>query len=175
MTWLEIEVTVRVEDADVVGVILHELTGRGVACEPGFSNGADCPASLFTGTTKLKGYLPTTAAAGRIEKIRKTLSSFLVEPPAVRELPETDWLRAWREHYRTFRVGKRVVVRPPWEKYEALPGDLVVTIDPGLAFGCGTHPTTRLCLELLEEAVRPGAFVYDVGAGSGILAAAAAR
>ncbi len=173
MKWLEIEVIVRDDDADVVSLLLYELTGYGLVCEPGDPDGATCPASVFTAGTRMKAYLPGTAV-GKIDNVRKALSPFLVEPIMVRELPETDWLRAYREHYKTFRVGKWLVVRPPWEEYHAMPGDLVVTIDPGLAFGCGTHPTTQLCLELLKEVVRPGAVIYDVGTGSGILAIASA-
>jgi ribosomal protein L11 methyltransferase len=173
VTWLEIEVTVKTEDADVVGVILHELTGYGVAFEEKFYGGADCPASLSVGTTKLKGYLPA-AAAKKIKKISAALAPYLLAQPQVRELPKQDWLQSYRDNYKHFRVGKRLVVKPPWEECKPAPGDLVLTIDPGLAFGCGTHPTTQLCLELLEEVVGPGAVVYDVGTGSGILAIASA-
>lgn len=172
MKWLEIRVTVKSEDADVVTLVIYELTGRGVALESGYVNGDGRPA-LFQAVT-LKGYLPFEASK-KLEKLRTALLPYAIGPVGVLELPETDWLRAWREHYKTFRVGKTLVVRPPWEEYTPLPGDLVVTIDPGLAFGCGTHPTTRLCLELMEGAVKPGSVVYDVGTGSGILAVAAAR
>ena len=174
MKWLEVEVIVKKDDADVASLILYELTGRGVAFDEQFSGGADRPASLSTASMKLKGYLPA-GAAGKVGKIRAALAPYMLEQPKVRELPETDWLRSYRENYKHFRVGKHLVIKPPWEKYRPSPGDLVLTIDPGLAFGCGTHPTTRLCLELLEEAVRPGMIVYDVGTGSGILAIAAAR
>jgi ribosomal protein L11 methyltransferase len=67
------------------------------------------------------------------------------------------------------------VIKPSWEEYRPLAGDLVIEMDPGMAFGCGTHATTALCLTLLEKYVRPGITVYDIGTGSGILAVAAAR
>jgi ribosomal protein L11 methyltransferase len=173
LKWFEIEVTVTAADADIAGLLLYELTGRGVAIECGKMEESH-PASFSTGTVRVKGYLPA-AAAGKLEKVRAALTQLAVEPLAVRELPETDWLELWRSHYTTFRVGERLVIRPPWEDYEPAPEDLVITLDPGMAFGCGTHPTTQLCLELLERAVRPGVVVYDVGTGSGILAIAAAR
>jgi ribosomal protein L11 methyltransferase len=87
---------------------------------------------------------------------------------------EEDWANAWKEHYRPVRAGRRVVVTPPWQEYDAKESDVVVVLDPGMAFGTGTHPTTRLCLVALEDELRPGDAVFDVGTGSGILAIAAA-
>jgi ribosomal protein L11 methyltransferase len=87
---------------------------------------------------------------------------------------EEDWANAWKEHYRPVRAGRRVVVRPPWQEYAPIEGDVVVVLDPGMAFGTGTHPTTRLCLTALEDELKPGDAVFDVGTGSGILAIAAA-
>jgi ribosomal protein L11 methyltransferase len=87
---------------------------------------------------------------------------------------EEDWANAWKEHYRPVRAGRNVVVRPPWQQYEAAAGDIVVVLDPGMAFGTGTHPTSRLCLMALEDEIHPGNTVFDVGTGSGILAIAAA-
>ncbi|MGI8642675.1 MAG: 50S ribosomal protein L11 methyltransferase [Thermomicrobiales bacterium] len=88
---------------------------------------------------------------------------------------EEDWANAWKDHYQPVRVGKRVVVRPPWREYEAQPEDIVIELDPGMAFGTGTHPTTRLCMMALEEAIEPSQRVLDVGTGSGVLAIAAVR
>lgn len=87
---------------------------------------------------------------------------------------EEDWANAWKEHYRPVRAGRRVVVRPPWQEYAPAEDDVVVVLDPGMAFGTGTHPTTRLCLTALEDEIAPGDTVFDVGTGSGILAIAAA-
>jgi ribosomal protein L11 methyltransferase len=87
---------------------------------------------------------------------------------------EEDWANAWKEHYRPVRAGRRVVIRPPWQDYDPAESDVVVVLDPGMAFGTGTHPTTRLCLVALEDELKPGDAVFDVGTGSGILAIAAA-
>ena len=88
---------------------------------------------------------------------------------------EQDWAEAWRQYFHTIRVGKRVVVKPTWEKYERKAGDVVVEVDPGMAFGTGNHPTTQLCLRALEKYMRPRRVAVDFGTGSGILAIAAAK
>lgn len=87
---------------------------------------------------------------------------------------DEDWSEVWKQFYKPFRAGRSLVVKPTWEPYEAQPGDRIIEIDPGMAFGSGTHETTGMCLELLEEALRGGERVIDVGTGSGILAIGAA-
>ena len=87
---------------------------------------------------------------------------------------DEDWSEVWKQFYKPFRAGRSLVVKPTWEPYDAKPGDRVIEIDPGMAFGSGTHETTGMCLELLEEAVHGGERVIDVGTGSGILAIGAA-
>ena len=91
------------------------------------------------------------------------------------ELQPEDWLSKWKEHFHPLRVGRRIWVCPPWEVREAGPGEVLIVLDPRMAFGTGHHATTRLCLEFLEERVRPGDTVLDVGSGSGILSIAAAK
>jgi ribosomal protein L11 methyltransferase len=93
----------------------------------------------------------------------------------VRELAEEEWAEAWKHHFPVTRIGRRIVIRPSWIDYQAAPGDVVIHLDPGMAFGTGLHPTTRHCLEWLEELSLAGARVLDAGAGSGILSIAAAR
>jgi ribosomal protein L11 methyltransferase len=94
----------------------------------------------------------------------------------VRECKEEDWANAWKAFYGIQRLGKHIVIKPSWLEYNPREGDVVLDLDPGMAFGTGLHPTTRLCLEALEEEVKPGpANVLDLGTGSGILAIAAAR
>lgn len=88
---------------------------------------------------------------------------------------EEDWANAWKAYYKPLRVGKRLVIVPAWESYRAEKDDLIVRMDPGMAFGTGTHETTRLIIELLENYTKPGCRMLDVGTGSGILAICASK
>ena len=88
---------------------------------------------------------------------------------------EEDWANSWKAYYKPLHIGRNMVIVPAWERYEERPGEIIVRMDPGMAFGTGTHETTRLVIELLEELVTPGVRVLDVGCGSGILAICAAR
>lgn len=87
---------------------------------------------------------------------------------------DEDWAEVWKKFYKPFKAGKQLVVKPTWETYDAQPGDKIIEIDPGMAFGSGTHETTSMCLEFLEEAITGNERVIDVGTGSGILALGAA-
>ena len=93
----------------------------------------------------------------------------------VHECKEEDWANAWKAFYGIQRLGKYIVIKPSWLDYKPKEGDVVLDLDPGMAFGTGLHPTTRLCLAALEEQVRPGTNILDLGTGSGILAIAAAK
>jgi ribosomal protein L11 methyltransferase len=93
--------------------------------------------------------------------------------PQFRTLRDEDWAHAWKKFYKPLRVGRRVILKPSWEEFTPQPDDVVVELDPGMAFGTGLHPTTRLCIAALEEVVTPGARVLDLGTGSGVLAIAA--
>ncbi len=88
---------------------------------------------------------------------------------------EEDWADSWKQYYKPIRTGKRLVIVPVWETYDPEPGEITVLMDPGMAFGTGTHETTRLCAGFVEEYTKPGCSVLDVGCGSGILAIAASR
>ncbi len=88
---------------------------------------------------------------------------------------EEEWSTAWKKYYKPTPIGHRMVVVPSWEKYEAKDGEIIIDMDPGMAFGTGTHETTRLCAELLEEYITAGDYLLDVGSGSGILAICASK
>jgi ribosomal protein L11 methyltransferase len=119
----------------------------------------------------------------RGEQIRRQIEEGLwrlsllypIPEPTIRVIDHLDWAHAWKQFYRPLRVGNRVVLKPSWEKYQPAPGDIVVELDPGMAFGTGLHPTTRLCIKALETHVRPGLSVLDVGTGSGVLSILAAK
>lgn len=98
-----------------------------------------------------------------------------IPEPQVRVLEEEDWATAWKKFYKPLRVGKRVMLKPSWESVEIQPDDIVIELDPGMAFGTGLHPSTRLCIVALEKYVQPGDAVLDVGTGSGVLSIVAAK
>jgi len=135
----------------------------------------------------VRGYVSAAnpaAARAAIEDVRRALGhlqAFELRPIGevqTRVVHEEDWAEAWKQHFPVLRVGRRLVVRPTWREHVPLPGDVVVSLDPGMAFGTGLHPTTRLCLAGVEHWADGGrldnACVLDVGCGSGILAIAAA-
>lgn len=95
--------------------------------------------------------------------------------PSYRAVREEDWAEAWKAHYQPLRIGKRLLLRPQWVAVDSAPEDIEIALDPGMAFGTGSHPTTQLCLEALETMMRPALDVLDLGCGSGILAIAAAK
>lgn len=134
--------------------------------------------------TKLTAYFPWEADLHSLKKAFLDFLPVLAESfgPAAgafvsaAEITDFGWAEKWKEHFRARKVGDRIVVRPSWEPYESSPGEVVVTIDPGQAFGTGTHETTRMCLRLLEEIFRAAPAprsVLDVGTGTGILGIAA--
>jgi ribosomal protein L11 methyltransferase len=88
---------------------------------------------------------------------------------------EEDWANAWKAYYKPLHIGQRIVIVPAWEKYDAQPGEIIVSMDPGMAFGTGSHETTRLVIGLLEKYTKPGCRMLDVGTGSGILAICASK
>src|SRR5262249_16839629 len=100
----------------------------------------------------------------------RSISSLQVE-----EREEEDWANTWRTYYITLRVGKRTIIKPSWLDYTPEGDEIVVDLDPGMAFGTGYHPTTNMCLQTLEDYVQPETNILDLGTGSGILAIAAAK
>ena len=95
--------------------------------------------------------------------------------PRYTVIHEADWAEAWKKHYHPVRIGRNFLIRPQWIEVDARPDEIVIAMDPGMAFGTGTHPTTQLCLAALEDMVQPGERILDLGCGSGILAIAAAK
>lgn len=180
--WLELAVRAHQEAAETVGAILHKWGEGGVAIfqehkQETVDHDPQPVGSWLTLTT----YLPETpATASRRDGLERDLwhlrafhGDFVGELNE-KWVAEEDWANAWKQFYTVLHVGERLVVKPRWQDYEAQPGEIVIALDPGMAFGTGTHPTTQLCLEALETARVKGARVLDVGTGSGILAIAAA-
>ncbi|RMF30940.1 MAG: 50S ribosomal protein L11 methyltransferase [Chloroflexi bacterium] len=171
--WLEVTVTVDGEAAEAVADLLSQYAPGGVALETG-------PAGFPNGPVTVRAYLPphqdTPQVRRRIEEGLWHLRQIHpIPPPIFRPVREEDWAEAWKAHFRPLRVGRHLLIKPTWQEAEVSPEDVVIELDPGMAFGTGLHPTTRLCLEFLEERLRPGMTVLDLGTGSGILAITAAR
>jgi len=171
MRWVEISVRVSPLAAEAVATILLEARTGGVVEE--------IPSP---GEVLLKAYLPVGPATEvTLENIARRVSAlpgFGLDigkgELSTREIDEEDWAHSWRAYFHTLKIG-RLVIKPTWEGYKPSPGEVVVELDPGMAFGTGLHPSTRLCLEYLEAAPMEGKVVFDIGTGSGILAIAAAR
>jgi ribosomal protein L11 methyltransferase len=179
-SWLECSTLVEAEAVDAVAEVFGRF-GQGVAIEQPIVSSADGEQVRVEADKpiSIKTYVPCDE---RAEERRRQLEEAVwhlgqirrVEPLAVREIHESDWAEAWKEHFYVHRVGERIVIVPSWREFEPEPGDLVVHLDPGMAFGTGLHPTTRLCLEALQRSIRGGEAVLDLGTGSAILAIAAA-
>ena len=128
---------------------------------------------------QVKGWFDMPSLPRVLSSLREQLD--LIRTPeygalsvATQGVKEEDWAENWKQYYKPFRLGDRMVVKPTWEPWDAQPGDLIIEIDPGMAFGTGTHETTAMCVQLIEKYYRGGTLL-DVGTGSGILAIAAAR
>lgn len=185
----EISVTVDGEAAEAVAEVLRPFAYQdGVVLEQlGDPNDPD-PLAVEPEVT-VKIYVPekddTPDLRRRLQEILYHLNRlYPVPPPTFKTLEEKDWANAWKEHYHPFRVGQRIWIRPSWYDSEeegattaetATENDVVLMLDPGMAFGTGLHPTTQKCLRALEKIVQPGQQVLDVGTGSGILAIAAVK
>ncbi|HLF72324.1 MAG TPA: 50S ribosomal protein L11 methyltransferase [Dehalococcoidia bacterium] len=178
--WTELTLRVPADGIEAAADILTELTGNGVTIEPTIEAlGPDEGYVLDeTAPLTLKGYVQGNVSAAALvwvigDRLREAgFGEDVASGISQQTLREEDWAEAWKAHYKIEHVG-RVVVRPAWIEYEAQPGDVVIGLDPGMAFGTGQHPTTRMCLLALQELLHPGDRVLDLGGGSGILAIAA--
>ncbi|MFW5940205.1 MAG: 50S ribosomal protein L11 methyltransferase [Chloroflexota bacterium] len=185
MYWLEVSVVCDGEAAEAVAEVLRPLAyGDGVVLEqrPAEDAAEDADFVALEPDVTVKIYLPAAEDRPRVRQgIREALYHlgrlYPIPEPTFRKLEEQDWAEAWKEHYEPFQVGRRIWIRPTWREADpdVRPDDVVLVLDPGMAFGTGLHPTTQMCLRALEDLVRPGMRVLDVGTGSGILAVAAAR
>ena len=192
--WAEAACTVPTALADELADFLVELTGCGVSIENLNVDTFSVETIEETPIKTVKAYLPNDPSLEEnLARITAWLHDhgrgcpgFVFQQPVVTFIQEEDWANGWKQHFHPTRIGRRLVIKPTWESYDSLAEDIVIELDPGLAFGTGTHGTTRMCLEVLEGIVfrdtpygavegPPAATVLDVGTGSGILAIAAAR
>src|SRR5260221_10218909 len=184
MRWLELTVRTHHEAVEAVSELLSRYTPGGVAIEEPFElidEGQQY--RVLTGEpVHVHAYLPID---GKEEELRQqvaeglwhlsSLGEHFVGKLQTRIVNEEDWANAWKDYFHVTHIGRRLVIRPSWRDYTPKPDEVVLELDPGMAFGTGLHPTTRMCLEQVEQRTRPSMRVLDVGTGSGILALAAAR
>ncbi len=194
MNWLEVSLTVNGELAEAVADVLARFAFSGVMMEQGVKYTDDEDAGTPTGPITVRAYLEIN---DQIEETRQKLEESLyylgrIQPlPAAsyKEIADQNWMEAWKQHYKPILIGKRLVILPAWMDSPD-PNRIAIRIDPGMAFGTGTHPTTQLCLELMEKyfddraqainhqlssMVNRPLSIIDVGCGSGILSIAAIK
>jgi ribosomal protein L11 methyltransferase len=175
--WFEITATVPPGDAEAVAALMRDVAPGGITVEePVDLLGPEMGFRVRGGEPVLvRAYLPASELGAVLtDQLRTAIGdAFPAVELIARPLYDEDWAVSWRDFFGVVDYGGRIVVVPTWVEHEPEPGQLVVRLDPGQAFGTGHHETTRLCLAALEDAVAPGAAVLDVGTGSGILAIAA--
>ena len=194
-TWIEVRVITKSEALEPISGIFYSLDCKGVAIEDpedilGREQGpltwdfADINVLEHKGKVAVvKAYF---AEEDNIEDVLEYVNERLTELKEMgldlgeakvehEKMHEEDWANTWKQYYKPTKFGEKIVVKPIWEEYEAKDGELVVDLDPGMAFGTGTHETTRMCIQSLEKYVKEDSTVFDVGCGSGILAIAAAK
>jgi ribosomal protein L11 methyltransferase len=181
--WLEVCVMTEAETAEAVSEVMSRYVPNGVAIEQiardiqlGADEGA---AAQLEPIVAVRAYLPME---NDVETKRRQIEEALwhlaqiahIPEPTFRIVAESDWANAWKEHYHVVHLGDRFVIKPTWREYRAKPNEIVMELDPGMAFGTGLHPTTQMCLAAIEKYARPEMRTLDLGTGSGILAIGAA-
>ncbi len=188
--WLELSVEADIEAVEAVSEILGRTAQGGTSVEPGFELTDEGLGARIDPSRPaiVRAYLPARDGAALERAVADTtealghLQAFGLRPIGelqTRLVDEADWAEAWKNYFPVMRIGRRLVIRPTWRRHRRAPGDVVLALDPGMAFGTGLHPTTRLCLAKLKSIADDGrvrgARVLDVGCGSGILAIAAVK
>jgi ribosomal protein L11 methyltransferase len=178
--WLEICVPVESEEAARAVCELFDTYGHGGAVQEQIFQDTCQPAFDGPAPVTIKTYLPVSSNhEHRLQILEGGLSklaqSHLIPPARIKELAEEDWATVWKSHYLPQHIGRHIVLKLPEQDYAPAEGEVVIDLEPGMAFGTGLHATTRMCLTCLEELVSPGDCLLDMGTGSGVLAIAAAR
>ena len=181
MLWVELSIDTPSEFVEPLTQVFTEHGEGGVAIElPAGHNPDEGEEAPVPERVTVTTYIPhDNRLEGRYARIDTAVRLVAhvgdVSELRVRVVKEEEWQESWKEHFHALRVGTRTMIVPTWRTYEPREDDVVITLDPGMAFGTGHHPTTRMCLELLEIHVEPGDRVLDLGCGSGVLSIAAAK
>lgn len=188
--WLELSIEADLEAVEMISEILGRVATGGTTVEPAYDLVDEGLGARVDPTRPavVRGYVPARdasaaeAAAAEVAEALGHLQAFglrAIGDLRTRIVHEEDWATAWKAYFPVLRVGRRIVIRPTWRRHRREAEDVVIAMDPGMAFGTGLHPTTRLCLAALEPLADDGRLtgsrVLDVGCGSGILAIAALR
>ncbi len=174
MSWLELSLNLNGELAEAVTEVLSRYASGGVAIEMAADSNGDLSAAT---DVLVKAYIPIDGQEDeqrrRIEESLWHLSQIQPLPePDFRIIKEADWQTSWKKHFQPIAIGKRLLIIPPWITTEEIDREVIV-LEPGMAFGTGLHPSTRICLEAMEDILQPGDNILDIGCGTGILSIAA--
>jgi ribosomal protein L11 methyltransferase len=194
MRWHELTVHTTEEAIEMISNFFHELGAGGVSIEESgtlnkqrdtsFGQWYELPLNdIPEGRAVIKGYFyegtDMEELLSQLKVSVEQLTEFDIDTGSpsyeLKDVDDEDWANAWKQYFKPIRVSERLTIKPTWEEYQASPGELILELDPGMAFGTGTHATTALCLRTLEKVVQSGDDVIDVGTGSGILAIAASK
>ena len=193
MKWCEISIQTTHEATELIAEIFNDLGATGVVIEdPELVNDyitsgkwdyTDIPIATETEVVTEKAYLAVDGELeGKLQTFKQEVKALegrgvSIAPGIITtsELADEDWSDTWKQYFHTEKPGDRIVIKPSWESYEPKDDEIVVELDPGAAFGTGTHATTSMCICELEKLVKPGMKVFDVGTGSGILSIIAAK
>lgn len=193
MKWCEVSIQTSHEATEIIAEIFRDLGAGGVVIEdPELVNDyitsgkwdyTDIPIATETEVVTEKAYLVVNGELeGRLQTFKQEIKALgergVNIAPAIittAELQDEDWSDTWKQYFHTEKPGDRVVIKPTWEEYEAKEDEVVIELDPGAAFGTGTHATTSMCIKELETLVKPDDVVFDIGTGSGILSIISAK
>lgn len=176
--WFEITARVPPDQVEAVAGLMRDAAPGGVTVEePIDILGPEMGYRVRPGEPLfVRAYLPSSELGAVLtEDLRRAMEAFPAVELTAKPIYEQDWAVSWREFFGVVETGGRLVIVPSWIDHEPRPGQVPIRLDPGQAFGTGHHETTRLCLAALEDAIRPGMEVLDVGTGSGVLAIAAVK
>ena len=195
MKWSEISIHTTNEAVEPISNILHEAGASGVVIEDRtdlFKEREDRFGEIYQlnpddypeeGVVLMKAYLPVNSfLAETVDEIKEAINNLAeydidlgLNSVSLNEVHEEEWASAWKKYYHPVKISGRFTIVPTWEEYEPVSSDeLIIELDPGMAFGTGTHPTTVMCIQALEKTVKENDEVVDVGTGSGVLSIAAA-
>lgn len=193
MKWTEVQIKTTAELEDLVSNVLYDVGAAGLAIEdprdiielsqskekwdfvdPSLIN------QDFDGIIIKAYFSEADDLENKIEEIKNRIKNDPILNTGESEIKigmvdDNDWAESWKKYYKPIKIGERILIKPSWEEYVLEENDILIELDPGMAFGTGTHETTMMCTEALEKYVKQGDIVYDIGCGSGILSIVAAK